>query len=251
MNKPCMLRGSILSYLSRVFTRVWFWFSIIIVGYVFIISVEYKWFESPFRDQSSWDVFYAIVPQFLVGFIVSCFFYFLVVFVPERRKRNIIKTNLIGQYQRIKRGILSEVISASRNGGISDLQNDEPTIQKLLTIDGFKDVFLNNYENANEGYYAFLNYIDDDCPELDEIFLNMQILNRHIIFVLQNFSISDQSVFDFFKGLESYLRRFETTGRTGEDRKVLSRFILEIFAGYSFVNPNRDYDIIEKMIKDI
>lgn len=240
-----------MTYLSRVFTRVWFWFSVVVIGYVLIISVEYKWFESPLKDRSSWDVFYATVPHFLVGFIVSCFFYFLVVFVPERRKRNIIKSNLIAQYDRVKRGILSEVISASRNGGFDDLVNDHETIQKLLTIDGFKEVFLKDYENSDQGYYSFLNYIDEDCPELHNIVLNLQILRRQIEFILYNYPVEDRRAFGFFKDLEIYLKRFEMDGKTDEDREILSSFILLIFAGYSFVEPNRDHDIIEKMINSI
>ena len=240
-----------MTYLSRAFSRVWLWFSFILIVYVLIISIEYKWIKGQLSDRAGWEGFYAIFPQFLVGFIVSCIFYFLVVFIPERRKRNIIRSNSVKHYERIKRDILSEIISASSNGGMKDLHNDDPTIQKLLTIDGFRDVFLNGCENADEGYYAFLNYISEDVPEFREIVLNLQILKDQIEFILQNYPIADQEVFDFFKGLESYLTRFETTGRNDEDQKVLSRLILVIFTGYSIVAPNRDYDIIEKMIKDI
>lgn len=35
------------------------------------------------------------------------------------------------------------------------------------------------------------------------------------------------------------------------DAEDLSRFIYSVFAGFSFVDGRRDYDIIEKTIEDI
>lgn len=48
-----------------------------------------------------------------------------------------------------------------------------------------------------------------------------------------------------------FLIRFEKMGTGYDEEKVLSRFIWEIFAGWSYVEGDRGYDIIEKMIEEI
>ena len=45
--------------------------------------------------------------------------------------------------------------------------------------------------------------------------------------------------------------RLAKIGPGYDEEKVLSRFIWEIFGGWDWVEGDRGYDIIEKMIEDI
>ena len=199
-----------------------------------------------------WPFFYEIAAPILVGLLVSCIFYFSVVIVPEDKKRRVIKNNLRQLYTDIKRDILYEIISASCNGGRTDLEADGETVGRLLTIEGFQEAFrTRKNQQGNEGFSAFLNYIEQDVPEYREIVLNLQIISKQIDFLLQNYPIHDQQVFDFFKRLERFLIRFNTSTHDDDEKEQLSKFIWNIFGGYSFIEKNRDYDIIEKMIEDI
>jgi hypothetical protein len=47
------------------------------------------------------------------------------------------------------------------------------------------------------------------------------------------------------------LFRLERIGPGYDEEKVLSRFVWEIFGGFSWVEGYRGYDIVERMIEDI
>lgn len=57
----------------------------------------------------------AIIFNLSIGFLVSSFFYLLVVWFPEKRRRNIIKNNLVEQYQSFKEDTISILLSACQS----------------------------------------------------------------------------------------------------------------------------------------
>ena len=67
-----------------------------------------------------WPDFFAVASNLLLGALVSFLFYYLVVFIPERQKRCIIKANLKTVYRNVKEDILWEIIQASIKGGRKD-----------------------------------------------------------------------------------------------------------------------------------
>jgi hypothetical protein len=186
----------------------------------------------------------------MTGGLISFLFYFLVVYIPESRKRRMIKANLRKWYSVLKKDILIQVLIASQKGGRGDLSTDGATVERLSRIDGFKAAFKGGRE-AHEGFYAFRNYMSEDTPEYREISLSFQILSRQIEYVLHHYSIDERELFDFFKRLEAHLLRLEKIGPGYHEEQELSRFIWEIFAGSCWVDGYRGYDIVEKMIEDI
>ncbi len=232
----------------NLFSRVLFWFAITMMFYTSILSNNFLFLF--YTEREWWGDFYHISSSFLTGGLVSFFFYFLVVYIPEQRKRQIIKDNLKQWYAEVKEDILYQVIFASREGGRTDLTPDSDTVEQLLTIDGFKDAFDGGRE-ANEGIYAFLNRISEDVPEYQEIIWSLHVLSNQINYVLHNYPITDTNAFDFFKRLEVLLARLEHIGPGYDEANALARLIREIFAGFSVIEGNRGYDIVEKMIEDI
>lgn len=234
--------------LTRKLTAIWLWFVVSVVSTALLVS--YHILRGGLTSSNWWNDVYFLTSTFLLGTIVSFIFYYLVVFVPERRRRNVIKGNLQKFYSELKYNILEQIIVASEKGGRTDLSPDSGTIEKLLAIDEFKKAYEGGRE-GNEGFYAFQNYIGQDVPEYQEIVFCFHILSKQIDFVLHNVSITDQRVFDFFKNLELYLTKVERIGPGYYEERFLSRFIWEIFAGFSIIDGYRGYDIIEKMIEDI
>jgi len=178
------------------------------------------------------------------------FFYWLVVYEPEPRKRKILKRNLSKMYFRIKEDILYQVIFASQKVGRHDLQARQDTIKNLLTVEGFKDAFSVGRE-ANEGFYAFQNQMSDDTLELQEIVLNLELLAKQIEFVLHNYTIDDEHIFDFFKRLELMLLRLRSSSPGYDESKPLCSFIYQFFSGWSRIDGYLSYVVIDKMIADI
>ncbi len=231
-----------------IFSDVRFWFTLIV--FVYVVLTGHDLLEMSYTKREWWDKFYSILSALLVGGLISFLFYFLVVLVPERKRRQIIKANLIVFYASIKRDILYQVIFASQKGGRTDLEADNETVEQLLTIDGFKAAFEGGKE-GHEGYYAFRNHLSDDVPEYREIILNLQILSKQIDYILHNYPITDPIIFNFFKRLEIFLMRMEKLGPGYDEEKILFSFIWEIFTGWDWIDGYRGYDLVEKMIRDI
>ena len=238
----------ILGLLSRIL--FWFFFNLLF----FIVVVTNNFLQIVCTETGFWTAFYDISSSFLIGGLISFLFYFLVIHIPERKKRRIIKVNLKQQYANVKEAILHEIISASRKGGRTDLViGGKYTIKRLLTTDGFIEVFEGGRE-GHEGFYAFRNYMSKgDVPEYREIIINLKVLSKQIDYVLHNYPIKDEKIFDFFKWLEGFLIRLEnrSTGYYQDEEGLLSSFIWPVFSGYSTINGYMGYDFIEKMIEEI
>ena len=226
--------------MARRFT-LWFVLNLILTG--ILVCVDFSSISKP----TWWDDIYSIGVNLLAGGIVSFFFYWLVVYVPEQRKRRIIKNNLSQMYRSIKEDILYQVVFASSKGGRNDLEADSETISRLMTTSGFKKEFQGGKE-ANEGFYAFANQMNHDTPEFQQIILHLEMLAKQVEFVLHNYTIDDERLFDFFKRLEIMLISLRHSSPGYEELKPLCRFVYEVFSGWNVIEGYRGYDVIDKMI---
>jgi hypothetical protein len=231
---------------KKIAENILLWLAVNVLAICVVVFVELSEVQKP----SWWPIFYSIAINVLTGGLVSFFFYWLVVYLPEQRKRSIIKNSLLRTYKNIKRDILREVIFASVKGGRHDLQADTETIATLMSVDGFRRAFDGGRE-SDEGFYAFENQMSDDTPEFRAIILNFEYLAKQIEFVLHNYTMNDQKIFDFFKRLELILIGLRQASSGYDESKPLCRFIYEIFSGFSLIDGYRGYDYVEKMIKDI
>lgn len=195
-----------------------------------------------------WPDGFAVGTNLLAGSLVSFLFYFLVVYVPERRKKRVIVDNLRRMYRSIKRDLLYSVIFASQKGGRRDLKADFETVEKLMTPLGFRDVFEKGRE-ADEGFYAFENQMSDRTWEFQQIVLSLEMLSKQVEYLLHNFEIEDQKAFDFFKGLELHLMRIRSNGAGYDESKQLCAFIWRIFAGWDPIEGYVQDDEVQEMIE--
>jgi hypothetical protein len=140
--------------------RTWFVVNLLLLAVLLYVDFATA---APEKTKTWWPDFFAVATNLLAGGLVSFLFYYLVVHLPEARKKSFIKTNLQYLYLRIKKDILQAVVHASMKGGRADLSSDYETIEKLMTPAGFKAAFEDGRE-ANEGFYAFENQMDDDTP---------------------------------------------------------------------------------------
>ena len=193
---------------------------------------------------------FSVGSNFFLAIFISFLFYYLVVVVPENRRRDAIKANLSFQYKRIKEDILYQVIFASQQGGRGDLRADTETLSKLSTVEGFRDTFSGGRE-SDEGFYAFRNHMSADVPEFREIIFGFKMLAEQIDFVMHNYPILDPEVFRLLNNLKHAFRHVEFSGPGYDEERAMSRLIWEIFGGSDWAHGPRDYDLIERMIDDI
>ena len=234
---------------SELFSSVLFWFVLTLISFALVAGSEYL--GICLVDRAWWDGFFGLSTPFLTGGLVSFFFYFLVVWVPKRRKRKAIKNDFRKFYRDLKEDIAVQIIFASQRGGRKDLHVDGHTQKRLLTVDGFRKAFGGGRE-ADEGFYAFSNGLDEGGREFQEIQWLLRMLAKEIDYVLHNYTIADATTRKFFKRLEVRLLGLgELEVEDYDDNKVLCRFIYEIFAGFTHATGYRGYDIAEKMIEDM
>lgn len=224
------------------------WLAANLIGFLALLAVHFSGYWRPRPEW--WTDAFAVATNILAGGLVSFFFYLLVVHLPEQRKRRILKANLAQMYRNLKSDILYQVVFASMKGGRHDLQTDTESMERLMSVEGFRDAFKDGRE-ADEGFYAFENQMSDDTPEFRQIVLLLELLARQIGFVLHNYTIDDDKLFGLFKHLEIMLisLRYSTPGY--EESKPLCRFIYEIFAGWHPMEGYRDHDLIERAISEI
>ena len=242
-------RGLVSGMKSRVwkiFGSVKFWLTLNFTLFAGILVFEFSNVSKPLW----WEDKAPLATSMLAGGLVSFFFYWLVVYEPERRKRNIIKSNFSEMYFRIKESILYEVVQASIKGGRKDLQADYATIRKLLTVKGFKEEFSGGRE-GHEGFYAFINQMSDNTPEFQAIILNLELLAKQIDFVLHNYAMDDGELFDFFKRLELILLSLRHSSPGYDESRRLCSFIYEIFSGWSTIYGYLDHALIDKRINEL
>lgn len=232
---------------STLLTRVSTWFFVNLVALAALVVAHFALCLSSIKW---WSDVFAITTNLLTGGLVSFLFYYLVVYLPERRKKSIFKANLQKMYRNIKMDILWAIVHASIKGGRHDLIPSSEFVESLTSPAAFKMAFEDGRE-GDEGFYAFENQMNDETPEFRQIVSSLTMLSKQIEFVLHNYSIDDQDVFDFFKRLELLLMSLQTNGAGYDDSKPLCRFIWEVYAGWNWIEGYIGDDQIQKMINGL
>jgi hypothetical protein len=223
------------------------WFVLSLLALILLVFVELTLDVSRFRW---WPDLYSISTNLLISIIVSFVFYFFIIFIPESRRKRLIKTSALKMYRNIKQDILAAIVGSSIKGGRDDLTEDSDFLESLMSPDIFKANFEDGGE-ANEGFYAFENQIGHRTPEFEEIILNFELIEREVSFILGNYKFDDQEIFDLLKRIGSLMLRLKHSQPGHDESKRLCGLIWEICAGWSMITGFRGYDIIEKAISDI
>jgi hypothetical protein len=235
-------------YLYGFLSNVAFWF---IINLTAVLAIAYFHIFTNVRTTVTWwSDLYNLVSSLLVNGLVSFLFYYLVVMLPDLRKRRVIKSNLIKTYRNIKTEIIWQIVFASQKGGREDLETTSEFVESLLDLEKFKTVFRNGRE-SNEGYYAFENQMSDRTPEFDAIVLNLLFLQKQIEYILQNYTIQDQKAFDFLKRLEMHMLSLQKTEPGYDGSNALCGFLWQICTGWNLIKGYENQDPIEKLILEI
>jgi len=239
------------TYLGRLWTaitNVVLWFAVTLGALLALLYCQFLT-DLP-SNHTWWPEAFALMTGFALNALVSFLIYYLVVALPDRRKKRIIKGNLQRSYASIKEDILWQIVFASIKGGRNDLTTSYDAVLNLLQVDAFKVVFENG-TLGNEGFYAFENQMSSDSNEFKEIIICFQLLQKQIEFVLQNYQIYDQRIFDFFTRLGRFLHRARYFTPGYDESKPLCKFIWQIFAGFDPNEGYTGYDVIQKFIDEL
>ena len=200
------------------------------------------WIDSFFKQ---FDTGNSIIFNLSIGFLVSVFFYILVVWLPNRQRKSLIKRNFKEHYRSFKHDTISILLMACQGSYPGQLPwelSEQREFEKF-----FKTPIDSDARNIR--WYAVLNGLKEH--DLKELLIVMEIFMNEIAYVLNNVNIDEPKVFAFFKRLSQAVYRLKNSTLDHDEIKSLSRFIWEIFAGFSIVDGRRDYDVIKVMINKI
>ena len=197
-----------------------------------------------------WADVYSIASNILISSLISFVFYFLLVHVPENRRRRMLKRNALSVYRTVKRDVLRSVLAASVAGGRTDLGQDEDSLDTLLKPANFRATFEGG-QNGDEGFYAFENQMSSETPEFVEIVYQLRILSHHLNFLMHNFPFKDEDLFGYITRLEQLLLRIQTSGAGYDESKPLCRYIYQVYAGWDWISGYVGYDRVEKTLFEL
>ena len=125
-----------------------------------------------------------------VGYLSSTIFWILVVYLPDKSRRSLLRETLATRYKEFKHEIVQTFIWAS--GESQDIQFVED-----LANDHIK--FKEYFSSSSDRWYAVLNGIQGSELRMHKLHLAMKMFSDEVAYVLNNVPIDDPSVHRVFK----------------------------------------------------
>ncbi|UPR26549.1 hypothetical protein ITG08_07550 [Vibrio cyclitrophicus] len=184
-----------------------------------------------------------IVFNLSCGMLISIWFYFLVVWLPEKKNKKRVKSHFISQYAEFKRHLIMHIIGACREPYSADL------IDNLMVPQTFKVYFKEKVTIDQERWHVFLNNIDKNL--LVDILNEFEAFKDATSYLLGSVEVDDDEVFSFLHKINTISITLKGVSVEGDSLRQLSRLLWEMLAGFSWVDGYREYDYFDKMFRKI
>ncbi len=196
-----------------------------------IQSLQGTYLESWFYYENS--IVFGMATGVFAGIVV----WFFVVYIPEQRKRSILKLNMIYSYRRFKENILYIFLIATNE------QNSE-SAEELCDPQKFEDFF------QGEKWYKVHNFLNAREDYFRDLLAEIELLSREALYVRNNYNIPDESVHKFLGNLSNLSHDHENRNPhcDYDHKKTLMRFLWSIFGQWDIVNGPYEEDPIQRMI---
>ena len=176
-----------------------------------------------------------------VGYLVSGIFWLLVVYLPDQARRSVLRDNLSRSYQRFKESALQILLWCSIG------THDSRLPEELCDHRRFKEFFE---ADKSARWYAAMNGLQGSEIRMHELVLELEIFADELAYILNNSNIQDAKVHRLFKVLKENIYRLNRSRDYTDDQvKYVGRFLWEVLARWSFVDGQRDNDIIQETIE--
>lgn len=181
--------------------------------------------------------------DFAAGCVITVVFYWLLVRLPEHRKRERIKKGFRAQYRTFKLACIENFLAVA-DGGF-----DAPLPEKLLPVDQFRAYFKQDVGDGKTRWHEVANKMS---PYYLEVTLSrMEILRQEISFVMHNTDVSEGEAFELLKRLSQAMLMQRNATTDYDSIKSFLGFFWSLFAGWDWVEGYRARDIVDEMIESI
>ena len=181
--------------------------------------------------------------DFSAGCVITVIFYWLLVRIPERRKRQRIKKSFRAQYRAFKLACIENFLAVADGGFDSSLP------ETLLPIEEFRRYFKEDVGGGKNRWDEVANKITPYY--LDMTLSRMTILQQEISFVMHNSDISESKAFEFLKSLSQAMVMQKNASTEYDSISSFLGFCWQLFAGWDWIKGYRARDIVEEMTEAI
>jgi hypothetical protein len=178
-----------------------------------------------------------------IGSIISLFFYWIVVRLPENAKRRRIRNSFVHHFREFKEDTIATMLM------VADGTFEWGFHRELVDQKKFRDYFKEEVAPGEDRWDSLHNKMTDYY--LDELLTHLEILRDEIRFAMSAVEIDDKRVLEFLKRLSATILKMRKTTRDYDSMKSFGNFMWEIFAGWSFVTGYQKRDFFEDMIRAI
>lgn len=173
-----------------------------------------------------------------VGYLVSAIFWLLVVYLPERSRRRVLRDNLSRAYRLFRESVLQILLWTSVG------THDSRLPEQLCDHREFKEFFG---AEGSQRWYAAMNGLQSSELRLQELLQELQIFADEVAYVLSCVNIQDEQVHRLLKTLrENIYRLNHWNADTYDHVKSLGRFLWEVLSRWN--DGQRETDIIQETI---
>lgn len=177
------------------------------------------------------------------GIIVSLIIYILVVCVPERSKRNLVRKNLKRQYNLFKEDCINVFLSVLKEPCKPEL------VDRLKNRDEFRAFFKEPVSSSQNRWDAVLNGLDEYY--IKRLLVELEILMAEIHYTLSTIDIENEEAFAFLKRISHAIYRNRDWSAEYDSVKQLSSFMWSVHTGWSIIHGYTGKDVIADMIDAI
>ena len=178
-----------------------------------------------------------------IGSIVSLFFYWLVVRIPENAKRRRIRGSFAKHFREFKEDTIATILR------VTDGTFDWGFHRELTDQKRFQEYFKQRVGEGQDRWDFWHNKMTEH--DLDELLTHLKILRDEIRFTMSVIDIDDKNVLEFMKRLSATIGKMRRTTRDDDSMNSFGHFMWEVFAGWNIVSGQQKRDIFEDMIHAI
>lgn len=191
-----------------------------------------------------WSELMTFIYDISIWTISAWIFYLFQVYIPDIKKKQIIKQNFKLNWRQAKRNILDKLLSYSTNTSSFDL------VEKLCDFHYFREYFAepHDFEHGQTKWDGVLNGLSIEA--LNDINIDLKLLVKNIDFLLIHIEINDEELIAFLTRLQSAVHYNQYIRLDYWEEKRLTVFLWEALWAYGF-DWERDYDTVEYMLDKI
>jgi hypothetical protein len=160
-----------------------------------------------------------------ISYVASVILWLLVAWLPERRRRGILRTNLRNHYMLFREEIAHILLRAAARGSHAI---DIELPKKLVDPAAFREYFS---VNRDQNWYDALNGLQSNAEVLQDLLLEIDLFANEVASVVAKVEFDDSEPLAFFKRLIHHVQRLKNASVYSYDQvKYLGNFVWEVMA---------------------